>query len=139
MPFLHADDGGHRQLVDLDASRRTRAGRDTRRRLRRRCLLMPFTIGRPSAYATRTPTWNPPESADSLPNRIRSNATVGRFDLRRSLRRSPRRCAAGPSRYRLIGSSTALLHAEARRVAELLLGFGRAEREDGRRRRRASR
>ena len=35
--------------------------------------LIPFTIGRPRAWATRMPTWNPPESAASLPKSSRSN------------------------------------------------------------------
>src|SRR4051794_17928871 len=35
--------------------------------------LTPVTHGRSSAAATRMPTWKPPLSADSLPNRIRSN------------------------------------------------------------------
>ena len=36
--------------------------------------LIPVTTGRPRARATRMPTWNPPASADSLPNRMRSKA-----------------------------------------------------------------
>ena len=39
--------------------------------------LAPLTTGRPRARATRMPTWNPPESADSLPNRMRSNGAPG--------------------------------------------------------------
>ena len=35
-------------------------------------LLAPVIIGRSSARATLTPTWKPPESADSLPKRSRS-------------------------------------------------------------------
>ena len=37
--------------------------------------LMPLTTGRPSAWATRIWTWKLPESADSLPNRMRSNGS----------------------------------------------------------------
>ena len=35
--------------------------------------LRPVTHGRPSPYATRIPTWKPPESADSLPKKMMSN------------------------------------------------------------------
>ena len=70
--LLDPEYGRHRQFVFLDAGCRTRAGRRACRR-RSSIPLIPLTIGRPSASATRTPTWNPPESADSLPNRIRSN------------------------------------------------------------------
>ena len=35
---------------------------------------MPLTTGRSKRLATRIPTWKPPASADSFPNRIRSNA-----------------------------------------------------------------
>ena len=93
--------------------------------------LPPLTIGRPSAWATRIPTWNPPESADSLPNRIRSNGAVGRLDLSDGggdrLRGALRIPVALGDR-----EQHRLRHPHRHRVAQLLLGLGRAQRQHGR-------
>ena len=92
--------------------------------------LMPLTIGRPSAWATRMPTWKPPESADSLPNRIRSNGAVGRLEV--GDRRGDRRRSAlwipvgtGDRQQHRLG------HTEAGCVTQLLIGLGWAEGQHG--------
>ena len=86
--------------------------------------------GRPSATATRTPTWKSPVSAASLPKRIRSNGAVrGLLGLDRLGDR-----AGGRDRVPLAAvglEQDRPLDADRHRVAELLLGLGRPERQDG--------
>ena len=87
--------------------------------------LMPLTIGRTSACATRTPIWKLPESALSLPNRTRSNGP--------SAASRPWMAVAMAAAVRC-GSQSAvvdrqqhgLVDADAGRVAQLLVGLGRA-------------
>ena len=55
-PFLHADDGRQGEDVDVAAARRPPA-RSARSRPRPTRALSPVAIGRPSACATRMPTW----------------------------------------------------------------------------------
>ena len=70
------DDRRQRHVVDLPAAGRL-AAHGGGGAARPSSALAPVTIGRSSAAATRMPTWNPPESADSLPNRMRSNGPLG--------------------------------------------------------------
>ena len=77
----HRHDGGQRQRVDVAAAARLllaahAAPPSTATPLR------PVAHGRPSARATRRPTWKPPESADSLPKKIRSNGPVAASSAR---------------------------------------------------------
>ncbi len=93
--------------------------------------MRPVATGRPSAYATRIPTWKPPESADSLPKKTRSNAPLARLvDADRLDDR-----AGGRLRIPLFAVGDEVdgaVGAERHRVAELLLGLGRPEREHDR-------
>ena len=103
--LLHADDGRAAGARRPPASRRSRAARARSASVTVRPLA-PVTIGRPSARATRMPTWNPPESAASLPKRIRSNgpSAASSSPMARRSARAP--CAAGSQSGPSIGSST---------------------------------
>ncbi len=90
----HRDHGGQRQVVDVAAAGRPPA-RSARVAPSTATPFRPVATGRPSACATRMPTWKPPESADSLPKKIRSKAVPPRPPGSR--RRSPPRSPAGPT------------------------------------------
>ena len=96
--------------------------------------LMPLTIGRPSARATRTPTWKPPASADSLPNRSTSNGPALGFERAHRLddrARGRLRVGILAARDRVVGDEDRVLRADRDREAQLFLGFGRPDREHG--------
>ena len=124
--FLDADHRRQRQLVRLAAG--VRLALHVGDAVVDVSPLPPLTIGRPSAWATRMPTWKPPESADSLPNRIRSNSPSAASIWRTA---AVIACAVrcGSQSPSPIGSSTAFVHADRHCVAKLLLGLGRSERQ----------
>ena len=90
--------------------------------------LSPVAQGRPSACATRSPTWKPPESADSLPKKIEvERARRGLVGADRLDDRAGRRLGIP---FLAVGDEVdAAIDADRHRVAQLLLGLGRAEGE----------
>ena len=93
--------------------------------------MRPVATGRPSAYATRIPIWYPPASADSFPKKIRSNGPFA--DSSRADRLDDRACRRlGVPLLLARDEVDRAVGAERQRVAELLLGLRRAEREDDR-------